>query len=140
KSFTHPGRMDFVDNVIDRSSGTIRGRAQFDNPNGLFTPGMFARVQIAGSAPYEAVLVPDAAIGTEQARKYVLVVGADNTVIQKYVARGGLVDDRGVIKWGLAADDRLIVNGMIRARPGGKVTPQAQGAPPADGAGAQAKS
>jgi len=140
RSFTHPGHMDFVDNVIDRSSGTIRGRAQFDNPKGLFTPGMFARVQIAGSAPYEAVLLPDAAIGTEQARKYVLVVGDDNTVVQKYVTLGELVDDLRVIKSGLAADDRVIVNGMIRARPGAKVNPQAQGAPPADGTGAQAKS
>ena len=70
--------MDFVDNVIDRSTGTIRGRAVFANPDGLFTPGMFGRIQVPGSAPYEALLVPDAAIGTEQARKFVLVVGADN--------------------------------------------------------------
>ena len=67
--------MDFVDNVIERATGTIRGRAQFANADGLFTPGMFARVQVPGSAPYQALLVPDAAIGTEQARKYVLVVG-----------------------------------------------------------------
>ena len=62
--------MDFVDNVIDRSTGTIRGRAVFANANGVFTPGMFARVRVPGSPPYEALLVPDAAIGTEQARKY----------------------------------------------------------------------
>ena len=78
--FDHQGRMDFVDNVIDRSTGTIRGRAVFANPNGVFTPGMFARVRVPGSPPYEALLVPDAAIGTEQARKFVLVVDADNTV------------------------------------------------------------
>ncbi len=78
QDFSHLGRMDFVDNVIDRTTGTIRGRAQFANADGLFTPGMFARVQVPGSAPYEALLVPDAAIGTEQARKYVLVVGADD--------------------------------------------------------------
>ena len=75
QDFTHQGTMDFVDNVIDRSSGTIRGRAQFANPDGVFTPGMFGRIQVPGSAPYEALLVPDAAIGTEQARKFVLVVG-----------------------------------------------------------------
>ena len=86
--------LDHVDNVIDRASGTIRGRAQFANPNGLFTPGMFARVQIPGSAPYEALLLPDAAIGTEQARKFVLVVGADNAVAQKYVTLGELVGCR----------------------------------------------
>jgi RND family efflux transporter MFP subunit len=140
KEFSHAGRMDFVDNVIDRASGTIRGRAQFANPNGLFTPGMFARVQIPGSAPYEAVLVPDTAIGTEQARKYVLVVGADNVVSQKYVTLGELAGDLRVIKSGLSEDDHVIVNGMVRARPGGKVTPQAQGEAPPAGAGPQAKS
>jgi RND family efflux transporter MFP subunit len=132
--------MDFVDNAIDRASGTIRGRAQFANGDNLFTPGMFARVQVPGSAPAQALLVPDAAIGTEQARKYVLVVGADNTVSQKYVTLGEVVDDLRVIKTGLAADDRVIVNGMVRARPGGKVTPQEQGAAPSAASGAQAKS
>ncbi len=72
QDFSHNGRMDFVDNVIDRSTGTIRGRAQFSNPDGLFTPGMFARAQVPGSAPYQALLVPEAAIGTEQVRKFVL--------------------------------------------------------------------
>ena len=66
--------MDFVDNVIDRSTGTIRGRAQFANADGLFTPGMFARVQVPGSAPYQALMIPDAAIGTEQVRKFVYVL------------------------------------------------------------------
>ena len=70
--------MDFVDNVIDRSSGTIRGRAVFSNPDGVLTPGMFGRIRVPGSPPYQALLVPDAAIGTEQVRKFVLVVGADN--------------------------------------------------------------
>jgi membrane fusion protein, multidrug efflux system len=140
KTFTHRGRMDFVDNVIDRASGTIRGRAQFANADGLFTPGMFARVRVPGSAPYEALLVPDAAIGTEQARKYVLVVGPDNSVSQKYVTLGQLDRDLRVIKTGLSADDRVIVNGMVRARPGGKVTPQEQGASPSAASGTQAKS
>ena len=74
--FVHKGRMDFVDNAIDRSTGTIRGRAVFDNANNIFTPGMFARVRVPGSPPYEALLVPDAAIGTEQTRKFVLTVNA----------------------------------------------------------------
>ena len=77
--FDHEGRMDFVDNVIDRSTGTIRGRAVFSNPSAVFTPGMFARVRVPGSPPYEALLVPDAAIGTEQAKKYVIVVDAQDT-------------------------------------------------------------
>jgi membrane fusion protein, multidrug efflux system len=131
KDFAHRGRMDFVDNAIDRGSGTIRGRATFANGNGLFTPGMFARVQVPGSLPYEALLVPDAAIGTEQARKFVLVVGADDRVAQKHVTLGEVVDDLlRVIKSGVAPDDRVIVNGLMRARPGAKVTPQLQGTGP----------
>jgi RND family efflux transporter MFP subunit len=122
--FTHPGKMDFVDNVIDRSTGTIRGRASIANPTGLFTPGMFARVQVPGSQPYEALLIPDAAIGAEQARKYVFVVGPDNVIVQKYVTLGQLVDTQRVIKDGLSADDRVVVNGLMRARSGQKVTPQ----------------
>jgi RND family efflux transporter MFP subunit len=140
KDFSHRGRMDFVDNVIDRSSGTIRARAVFPNADGLFTPGMFARVQVPGSLPYEALLVPDAAIGTEQARKYLLVVGDDNVVKQQYVTLGQVEGAMRVIKSGLAADDRVVVNGLMRARPGGKVTPQEQGAGPSAGAGSQAKS
>ena len=81
-----------------------------------------------GSPPYEALLVPDAAIGTEQARKFVLVVDAENVARQKYVTLGQVVDGLRVIKDGLAADDRVIVNGLMRARPGAKVTPQEQGA------------
>jgi RND family efflux transporter MFP subunit len=131
--FVHSGRMDFIDNVIERATGTIRGRAHFANPDGLFTPGMFARLQVAGSAPYEALLVPDVAIATEQVRKYVLVVDADNTVRQKFVRLGDVVEGLRVVKEGLAADDRVIVNGLMHARPGGKVTPQERGAAPAAG-------
>jgi RND family efflux transporter MFP subunit len=129
--FRHQGRMDFLDNVIDRSSGTIRGRAEIANPEGLFTPGMFARIELASSAPYEALLVPDVAIGTEQARKYVLVVGADNVANAKYVELGHVLDGMRVIKSGLAATDRVVVNGLMRVRPGQKVAPHP---PPPDGA------
>jgi RND family efflux transporter MFP subunit len=132
KDFDHAGRMDFVDNVIDRTTGTIRGRAVFDNPNGMFTPGMFARVRVPGTSPYEALLIPDAAIGTEQTRKYVLVVGADNKVSNRYVTLGQTtLDGLRVIKEGLGPDDRIIVNGLMRARAGQTVNPQEQGAPPA---------
>jgi RND family efflux transporter MFP subunit len=125
--FDHQGRMDFVDNVIDRSTGTIRGRAVFSNPNGVFTPGMFARVRVPASAPYEALLVPDAAIGTEQARKYVLTVKPDDTAALTYVTLGQLMPgDLRAIKTGLKPDDRVIVNGIMRARPGQKVTPEEQ--------------
>lgn len=138
KDYTHKGRMDFIDNAIDRSTGTIRGRGVFPNPNGLFTPGMFARVRVPGSPPYEALLVPDAAIGTEQIRKFVLVVNKDNVATQKFVTLGNsTADNMRIIKDGLAPDDRVIVSGLMRARPGTKVTPKRegeQGAPAAGGA------
>jgi RND family efflux transporter MFP subunit len=133
--YEHAGRMDFIDNVIDRSTGTIRGRAIFDNPKGLFTPGMFARVRVPGSPPYEALLVPDAAIGTEQTRKFVLVVGADNKVAQKYVELGQATKDNlRVIKSGIAPDDRVIVNGLMRVRPGVVASPHEQGEQPSKSA------
>jgi RND family efflux transporter MFP subunit len=123
-AFAHEGRMDFVDNRIDRSSGTIRARAEFGNANGIFTPGMFARVQVAAAPPSEALLVPEAAIGAEQARKFVLVVDGDNVARPKYVTLGPAVDGLRVVAAGLAADDNVIINGLMRARPGTKVTPQ----------------
>jgi RND family efflux transporter MFP subunit len=137
KNFEHEGTMDFVDNVIDRSSGTIRGRAVFKNPDGVLTPGMFGRIRVPGSPPHTALLIPDAAIGTEQVRKYVTVVGPDNTATQKFVTLGDLTEDNlRIVKDGLKADDRVIVNGLMRARPGQKVTPQ-EG--PSGPAGPQAK-
>jgi RND family efflux transporter MFP subunit len=129
--FIHKGSMDFVDNVIERTTGTIRGRASFANPNGVFTPGMFARVRVPASEPYEALLVPDAAVGSEQVRKFVLVVDGENTARSKYVTLGQLDGDLRVIKSGLAPEDKVVVNGMARVRAGQKVTPQAPGAPPA---------
>jgi RND family efflux transporter MFP subunit len=140
KTFEHSGYMDFVDNAIDRSTGTIRGRASFSNPDGVLTPGMFGRIRVPGSPTYNALLLPDAAIGTEQIRKFVLVVGDDNTAVQKYVTLGPLSDDNlRIIKEGIKAGDRVIVNGLMRVRPGQKVTPQEQGAAPAAPAGPQAK-
>jgi len=132
RDFGHQGRMDFVDNVIDRSTGTIRGRAVFANSNNIFTPGMFARVRVPASPPSEALLVPDAAIGAEQVRKYLLVVDAGDTVRQKYVTLGQVTSDGlRVIKEGLAPDDRVVISGLMQARAGMKVRPQEQGATPA---------
>jgi RND family efflux transporter MFP subunit len=128
--FSHPGRMDFVDNVIDRASGTIRGRAQLSNADGLFTPGMFARVQVPASAPYQALMLPDAAIATEQARKFVYVIDQDNVARLRYVTLGQVVDDLRVIKDGLADGDRVVINGLMRVRQGQKVTPEEQPASP----------
>jgi RND family efflux transporter MFP subunit len=130
--FRHSGYMDFVDNVIDRSSGTIRGRAVFSNPDSVFTPGMFGRVRVPGSPAYPALLIPDSAIGSEQVKKYVLVVGAEGVAAPKYVTPGQIDDGLRVIKDGLAPDDLVIINGLMRVRPGQKVTPMEQGsAPPA---------
>jgi len=128
--FQHTGKIDFIDNVINQSSGTIRGRALFNNADGLFTPGMFGRLRVPGSPPYAALLVPDAAIGSEQARKYVLVVDDGGVVQQKYVIPGQLDDGLRVVKDGLLATDRVIVNGLMHARPGIKVKAQEQGAAP----------
>jgi RND family efflux transporter MFP subunit len=136
--FGHRGQMDFLDNAIDRATGTIRGRAVFRNLDTMFTPGMFARVQVPASPPYDALLVPDAAIGTEQVRKFVYVVGPDNTVSQKFVTLGQAADHLRVVKDGLLLTDRVIVNGMVRARPGAKVTPQ-DGAPAAAASSASAQ-
>jgi RND family efflux transporter MFP subunit len=129
--FAHEGRMDFVNNVIDSGTGTIRARAVFDNPGGVFTPGMFGRVRVPASPPYEALLLPDAAIGSEQTRKFVLVVGSDNKVAERFVTLGQATpDDLRVIKSGVGPDDRIVVDGMMRARPGLQVTPQAKGEKP----------
>lgn len=138
QNFGHKGRMDFVDNVINAGSGTIRGRAVFANPNGVFTPGMFGRIHVPGSSPYTAVMVPDAAIGTEQVRKFVYVVEADGTVRQRYVTLGSLDGELRVIKEGLKPDETIIVNGLMRARPGQKVTPKEESPAPAAKGSAQA--
>ncbi len=140
--FKHTGKIDFVDNAINTSTGTIRGRAVFDNHEGIFTPGMFGRLRVPGSPPYTALLIPDAAIGSEQARKYVLVVDDAGMVHQKYVTPGQIDGGLRVIKDGLAANDRVIVNGLMRARAGIKVNAQEQaspGAPPAAPLGAADK-
>jgi RND family efflux transporter MFP subunit len=142
QDFRHAGKMDFVDNVIDRSTGTIRGRAVFANTGGLFTPGMFGRIRVPGSPPYTALLIPDEAIGSEQARKYVLVVDDGGVVRQRYVVPGQLDDNMRVVKEGLTANDRVIVNGLMRARPGVTVAVEEKTAPAASSAGkdaAQAK-
>ena len=137
--FKHTGKIDFVDNAINTSTGTIRGRAVFDNADGIFTPGMFGRLRVPGSPPYTALLLPDAAIGSEQVRKYVLVVDDSGMVQQKYVTLGQLDGGLRVIKDGLDANDRVIVNGLMRARPGIKVNAQEQAAPAAPTAAAPAK-
>ena len=118
--------MDFVDNQLDPNTGTIRGRAVFDNKDRLFTPGLFARLQLVGSGTYTATLMPDQAVGTDQDRKFALVLGPENKVEYRAITLGPMIDGLRVVKDGLKVDDRVVVNGQLRARPGAKVTPEEQ--------------
>jgi len=118
------GRLDFIDNQVDRGAGTIRARAVFDNADHFIAPGVFGRIRLAASAPYQALLVPDSSVITDQQRKLVMSVAADGTVVPKPVSLGPLVDGLRVVRAGLGPDDQVVINGLMRARPGGKVTPQ----------------
>ncbi len=119
-----PGHMDFVDNRVDQASGTVRARAIFDNKDMLLVPGLFGRLLIAGSPTYRGVLVPEEAIGADQDRRVVYVVGADNKVSLQPVRVGPHIDGYRVIRSGLKGDETLVVNGLMRVRPGAAVTPQ----------------
>jgi multidrug efflux system membrane fusion protein len=121
--YKHQGRMNFVDNVINPKTGTIRGRAVFDNKDGLLTPGFFGRLRLFGGE-HEAVLVPDAAVASDQSSKIVFTVADDGTVGTKLVELGPMVEGLRVIRSGLAATDRIVIDGIQRARPGSKVTAQ----------------
>lgn len=118
------GRIDFVDNQVDRGAGTIRVRAVFDNPTMMLTPGQFGRLRLPGSERYTATLVPDSAIVSDQSSKIVLTVAEDGTVTPKPVRPGPIEDGLRIIRSGLEPTDRVIISGIVRARPGSKVTPQ----------------
>jgi RND family efflux transporter MFP subunit len=119
------GKMDFLDNRLDLSTGTLRSRATIPNTDFSILPGQFGRVRLIGSAPYEALLLPDTAIATDQSRKIVFVVKDDDTVEAKTVTLGPLDEGLRVIREGLKAEDRVIVDGLQRARVGAKVAPHA---------------
>ncbi|MCA6125560.1 efflux RND transporter periplasmic adaptor subunit [Bradyrhizobium sp. WSM 1704] len=131
---SHEGKMDFLDNRLDVSTATLRSRAIIPNKDLSVLPGQFGRVRIIGSAPYEALLIPDTAIATDQSRKIVFVVKDDNTVEARPVVLGPLDDGLRVIREGLKAEDHVIVDGLQRARVGAKVTPKMAEAKPAAGA------
>jgi multidrug efflux system membrane fusion protein len=122
---SHEGKMDFVDNRMDISTGTLRGRALIPNHDLSILPGQFGRVRLIGSSPYEALLIPDSAIATDQSRKIVFVVKDDDTVEAKEVALGPLDEGLRVIREGLKAEDRVVIDGIQRARVGAKVNPHA---------------
>jgi RND family efflux transporter MFP subunit len=121
--FSHQGHMDFVDNTVNPKTGTIRGRAVFDNKDGFLTPGFFGRLRLFGGT-HDALLVPDSAIASDQSRKIVFTVADDGTVGIKLVELGPIVDGLRVIRHGLAASDRIVIDGLPRARPGQKVKPE----------------
>ncbi len=122
--FPHAGYLDFVDNRLDMGTGTMRLRAILPNKEHELTPGLFTRVRIPGSGRYEATLVPDFAVGTDQAEKFVLVVGANNEVQRRVVKLGPLYRGLRIIRDGLEPDERFVLRGMQRVRPGSKVDPK----------------
>jgi RND family efflux transporter MFP subunit len=121
--FPHEGRLDFVDNQVDPNTGTIRTRAVFSNKSRALTPGLFARVKLVGNQKTNALLVRDAAIGTDQDRKFVLVVGPGDTLAYRPIVPGRLTEGLRIVTSGLKAGDRVVVNGLMRVRPGMKVAP-----------------
>ena len=126
---SHEGTMNFLDNRLDVSTGTLRGRAVIPNKDLSLLPGQFGRIRLIGSAPYEALLLPDSAIATDQSRKIVFVVRDDDTVEARPVMLGPLDDGLRVIREGLKPEDRVIVEGLQRARVGAKVSPHVKDAP-----------
>lgn len=130
----HRGKMNFVDNRIDPASGTMRGRAVFDNPTHLLTPGLFGRIRVPASGTYRGVLVPDEAIAADQDRRVVYAVAPDGTVTPKNVRTGPRIDGYRVIRDGLTGEETIIVKGIQRIR-AGKVAPQVVTLPPVRGEG-----
>lgn len=120
----HLGRMNFVDNQVNPRTGTIRGRAVFDNRDGQFTPGLYARLKLVGSATYSAVLINDEAVGTDLGKKFVLVMDKDNKAAYRPVELGPKLEGLRIVRSGLHKDDRIVVKGLQRVRPGATVTPQ----------------
>ena len=122
--YPHEGHLVFMDNSLDAQTGTIYARALLSNPDGHFVPGLFARVKLIGNDHYAAVLINDSAVGTDQTMRYVLLLGADNKVEYRPVELGPLVDGLRVVRSGLKPGDTIVVNGLMRVRPGMQVNPQ----------------
>jgi multidrug efflux system membrane fusion protein len=118
EGYPHQGSLNFVDNRVDPATGTIRARAVFANPDGRFTPGLFARIRLVGGTETDTVLIEERAIGTDLGRQFVLTLSADNRIEQRFVEVGPDVDGLRVIRQGLRAGDTVVVNGLQRVRPG----------------------
>ncbi|CAE6933526.1 MULTISPECIES: multidrug efflux RND transporter periplasmic adaptor subunit MexE [Pseudomonas] len=122
--FPHLGKLDFLDNQVNPQTGTIRGRAVFDNSQGEYTPGLYARLKLVGSNTYSAMLIQDEAVGTDLGKKFVLVLADDNTVNYRAIELGPKVEGLRVVRSGLAKGDKIVVNGLQHAMPGSTVDPQ----------------
>ncbi|WP_285425365.1 MULTISPECIES: multidrug efflux RND transporter periplasmic adaptor subunit MexE [unclassified Pseudomonas] len=120
----HLGQMNFVDNQVNPRTGTIRGRAVFDNSKGDYTPGLYARLKLVGSGTYSATLIKDEAVGTDLGKKFVLVVDKDNKAVYRSVDLGPKLEGLRIVRSGLAKDDRIVVSGLQRVRPGSPIDPQ----------------
>jgi RND family efflux transporter MFP subunit len=123
-NFTREGTLDFIDNALDRSSGTIHARATVPNPDLFLAPGQFARLRVAIAQPTPVYLLPDAAVVLDQSQRLVMTVGPDATVKPKIVTTGELRGGLRVIQSGLEPGDRVVIDGLVRAVPGNKVAPQ----------------
>lgn len=125
KDYSHEGKMDFVDNQIDQATGTIQGRAIFPNSDLLLTPGLFAQVLLKGRGPYNALLIPDASVGTDQAQRFVYVIDKDNVAKRRQVRLGRWIGDSlRIVEDGLKPEDRVVINGLQRVQLEKPVTPQ----------------
>ena len=122
--FAHEGRLSFVDNQLDRSTGTMRGRATLDNADGIFAPGMFGRLQLLGSGEYQAILIPDSAVQTDQSEKFVWVAASDDTAVRQTIELGPIVDGLRVVRAGLAPETQVIVSGTQFVQANAPITPQ----------------
>jgi RND family efflux transporter MFP subunit len=123
-TFARQGTLDFVDNALDRSSGTIHARATVPHPDLFLAPGQFARLRVAVAPPAPVLLLPDAAVLLDQSQHLVMTVSADGSVVPKIVQPGDLRGSLRVIRSGLQPSDRVVIDGLVRAAPGTKVAPQ----------------
>jgi membrane fusion protein, multidrug efflux system len=119
--YPHPGRVDFIDNQVDAATGTIRARAALANPDGRYTPGLFARVRLIGGEDHDSVLIEDRAVGTDLSKKFVLTLAKDNRIEYRLVELGPEINGLRVVTQGLAANDLIVVNGLQHVRPGQSV-------------------
>ena len=124
EGFPHEGKLEFVDNQLDATTGSVRMRATLANPDRLLAPGLFARIQIGSGVADKTVVINERAVGTDQSRKYVVVVGADSKAEYRPVTLGPVVDGMRVVRSGLKAGEKIVVSGLQRVRPGAPVTVQ----------------